>query len=868
MPERVRPATGRRGGGGGGWLGRGTRGWFAVRVVLENSNAMLRTAVLLASSDLALGLGWSASDVYDHYPWNTEGEFSAAGGVSLDPPPVPGDGGLMGAIQIEVENFTVTPVPGHPPAFNVTEWGRDHYYGATFENTFAHRKALLHSTNTSVGTATSPPVGIPKAATYYVGVRYEAAYRFETEFTLTVKQGSASKFTKLYGQRASPKMWSFGYSERNHEIAGCPGDPTPECHWTWGATENWVWEYYPVPLAAGSATFEISITNTTSKPGLAPLADRNIDAMVLTTNLTDIEMRAKNEQGSVPMDGLFTQRGEVFMKVTNHGNDDMLLNVPFCAYHSSYAPMHMFCIPYCQKSSNGLVYGSVSTLEIPVPKGATTPQWVEVGSRLDTMNDGTWEFTARVMPPPKPPPPPPGKKPPPPPPPPPPFAPAYSIQFGVMEKGSIVPISTPFSTTTAYLQVAFDANTVGTKRVRRPDASIDEALAEAKTAVLPAGATPPKLTPIWGYTFCTSTFIRDIEPACFLESSLDPGYAAKAAEFNQMFPISDTNNAGIGMISADQKANKRGYFEARAIYTNPTALANAMGNLTAAGVGDDYMVVSMGDEIALATPSGAAGATLFKQFLSQNHYPAGLPFNATICFDPVHCNPEVFYYSNLFVNAYGLSVLAPATKKITAALKNAGVGANYSPLAYSAGGYTEFQYWYPVNKAVTIFREGAMTLPWSEDYTWQSPIGTQQMTTILHDLFRAGLRGVDKTPQTSRMMSYIMAHAPGTTAKMWRRAMFGYLAHGVTMINLYEFRPCLASYTENYVDAGWGMYGAVRQALGELSLFEDIIQDGRVAYGDVGIWNSDVMDIWGPATQPVGLTGEHFNTFLAGKRAM
>jgi hypothetical protein len=46
-------------------------------------------------------------------------------------------------------------------------------------------------------------------------------------------------------------------------------------------------------------------------------------------------------------------------------------------------------------------------------------------------------------------------------------------------------------------------------------------------------------------------------------------------------------------------------------------------------------------------------------------------------------------------------------------------------------------------------------------------------------------------------MSYIMAHAPGTTAKMWRRAMYGYLAHGVTMINLYEFRPCLASYTGN-----------------------------------------------------------------------
>ena len=72
----------------------------------------------------------------------------------------------------------------------------------------------------------------------------------------------------------------------------------------------------------------------------------------------------------------------------------MVLSVPPCAYHSSYAPMHLFCVPYCEKSSNGKVYARMVGLDIPVPKGATTPKWVEVGSRLDTMNDMTWEFTA------------------------------------------------------------------------------------------------------------------------------------------------------------------------------------------------------------------------------------------------------------------------------------------------------------------------------------------------------------------------------------------------------------------------------------------------------------------------------------------
>jgi hypothetical protein len=150
-----------------------------------------------------------------------------------------------------------------------------------------------------------------------------------------------------------------------------------------------------------------------------------------------------------------------------------------------------------------------------------------------------------------------------------------------------------------------------------------------------------------------------------------------------------------------------------------------------------------------------------------------------------------------------------------------------------------------------MFRTGSMTLPWGEDYTWQSPVGTQQMTTILLDLFRAGIRN-SKDPQTRQMMFYAMAHAPGTTPTMWRRSFYNYLSHGMTRLDLYELRPCTASYTENYVDAGWGMYGAIRTALAELATFEDIIvasPDG-VTSGSVGLWCSDAEDIWVEVTEP------------------
>ena len=103
----------------------------------------------------------TGSDDFYAGVWDTEREW-----VSLDPV------ATAWPLIAEAENFTVSSGAG----WAVTEWGHDHYYGATFSNTFASRKALLHSTAASVGTATSAPLPVPTAGTWYVCVRYEAAY--------------------------------------------------------------------------------------------------------------------------------------------------------------------------------------------------------------------------------------------------------------------------------------------------------------------------------------------------------------------------------------------------------------------------------------------------------------------------------------------------------------------------------------------------------------------------------------------------------------------------------------------------------------------------------------------------------------------
>ena len=50
---------------------------------------------------------------------------------------------------------------------------------------------------------------------------------------------------------------------------------------------------------------------------------------------------------------------------------------------------------------------------------------------------------------------------------------------------------------------------------------------------------------------------------------------------------------------------------------------------------------------------------------------------------------------------------------------------------------------------IRSFREGALTLPWSEDWCFGPPVGTQQMTALLIDAFRSGVRDRGRPPLLS-----------------------------------------------------------------------------------------------------------------------
>ena len=210
---------------------------------------------------------------------------------------------------IEAENFSVSGSAWEPRA-----WAHSPgYFASNSANDFISRRAYLHAdAHAANGTTATATVRIAQDGDYTVMVRYEALYRFETPFLVTVSQAGKVALERVYGYREGLKVWGYPYG--GHP-GTCP-DLQAECLWPWGSTDNTVWEGYGVgataKLTAGTATITLALMDGVPAGvdrASAHFADRNIDAVMLNANTTDLKMRLTYETGEVPFDGLLPLGG-------------------------------------------------------------------------------------------------------------------------------------------------------------------------------------------------------------------------------------------------------------------------------------------------------------------------------------------------------------------------------------------------------------------------------------------------------------------------------------------------------------------------------------------------------------------------------
>ncbi len=684
-----------------------------------------------------------------------------------------------GIIVAEAEEFQPAQVNSNPgEGWKAQNWG-ENYYAATMANTFLSRKAFL-GVPEQCGTPQTATIAVevPRAGQYLALVRYEAAYRFETQFKLRVEQAGAVKLERRYGARENIKIWAF-------KGAG-QGTLQKEVAWDWGAVENIVWEGHDaaVDLEAGRATLTLIADRQPQ-----PAARRNIDLVLLTADEADVKERIEKEN-YLPLDGLLTQAGDVFMRIINHEPRPIAISADHCTEHSPYwVHLRRWKPVKTEVAASG------------------SSEWIDVGGLLDSLNDGQWSVSRSTNPPAAQ-----GE------------SEGWTAEFAIRNAtGSLEPISR-FKTKAARLDLAYDANTRYSRRIRLIEDVLYDLLDYLKKQ--PSPGAPPERTIVYGGSFSSRPD--------------DPRYTAARDEFNRMFSL---QAYGEPKSRATDMIDLRGQ--------DPAALETQLKKIADSGKAGQIRVVSLGDEIGLSAPAGDVSAG-FRAWAQARGLKAGEIDPAAgdewgkIAFDTNTKNPRLYYYSRLYEYQFGIDELKTQTDLIKRYLPRADTGANFSP-------HHGPPYLGSAHKWISLFRQGGMTLPWSEDYSWQVPVATQQMTTILLDLMRFGNR---YHPERA-ICFYVMPHWPGNTVKSWRRLFYGAIGHGATIINLFEFRPVQTAYTENHVSLP-EMYAEVRRSLAELARFEDIVQDGRIHKGEAALWYSQAGDAW----------DNHASPFGAGKRTL
>jgi hypothetical protein len=667
-----------------------------------------------------------------------------------------------GLIVCEGEEFQVRSAGWEAKPFGTN------YYAATLANTFLSRQAYLGAPEQCEKSVAEIAVEIPAAGQYLALARYEAAYRFETQFRVQVEQEGQLALDRLYGARNNLKIWAFSQKLKT------------ELKWPWGAGESTVWEGHD---AIASLKPGRAIVRLIADKQPEPAAKRNVDLVMLTTKAEEVAERIEKES-YLPLDGMLTQSGDVYLKVTNLSGQP--LSIGAGGNTGGLGTEHS---PYWIHQRRWGKFGPVQ-----VAAGQTT-DWIEIGSWLDSLNHGQLELVASGS------------------------ELKYRYEFGVKNAAGAIEGIISFEDTAEKIPLAYFGDTRYRRRVIHQANVLYELLDYLKKQ--PMHGQPPVRTPIYGYTFTPLAG--------------DAKHAAAVEEFRRMFSLAGARGQEDDRIAG--LTGPRGYIDVRGEATDKLAeYCQKLGERA-----KEIRVVSLGDEIGLPEPPGAADPQVFRDWVkAQGITAASLGLTPEqIVYSPSEAakaaQPALYYLSKRYQYEFGIREIKKRTDILRQHLPNAAIGANFSP----HHGGQEHAYLGEVFKWVTCFREEGMTMPWSEDYIFQVPVGTQQMSNINLDLARAANRG---RPDRESMY-YVMPHWPGNTPAMWRRMFFGAVQHGATMINLFEFRPVQVAYTENHC-TNPEMYATILKSFRELGTFEDIVQDGQVRPGVAGLWFSETGDIW------------------------
>jgi hypothetical protein len=712
----------------------------------------------------------------------------------------------------EAEDFAVT-----HGAWRVVPY-RENYFASTFAITFLSRMACLGApAQVAQDAVAEERISVPVDGEFQVLARYEQPFDFSAEFTLEIEQSGHTLLSQPFGRLQDPKIWAFNKHQR-----------VPMERYWWGSTENIVWQQAgPVRLARGEARLRL-IARAQLENGVQRVkaAERHVDAIVLTNDLAGLE--AQKKAAYLELDGWLVQDGDLYVRFTNpaDGRGPLLpLVEPFNqGQHSPYyvhvrdwpttrvlksgrlpsREDYALAGPHSDAVKPGLVgplldpsrFSAIPAAEYLGP--GETSAWVPLGQALDALNDSLWLPRAiylnaakndRAI--------------------------DLVAEFAVPDgKGGLRSIRTLRLQGTPEALSPIALEIPGNVRTRPVIRSALEALQglNAEVAKWTTPSPAPRRFPIYG--------LLDFSGAL-----ANPGPIGEQATRLALALGDDTMTPASGPWAA-----KLGVPERRTGIVTHWHLGQVEKGYAAAdkdGRARSIGIVSYGDEIRIEARTPAAGdETAFKTWLAARGVSG--PSAAHLTDDPAD---PWFYYGRLWGYETQMATYADATRFLESKL-GPGVltGINYSPHANYL--VSDLQW-------VRPFKVGALKLPWSEDYAWQIPEFSPQVTGYLVSALRAGSKYHDLP-----ILMYVMPHSPGNTPRDFRLSFYAAVAHGARMIHYFCATPLAVGQTENYIATDdLAMWRAVFDTTHDAGGFEDYVVDSRVRPARVGLLLSSVDEI-------------------------
>jgi hypothetical protein len=715
---------------------------------------------------------------------------------------------------------------GPGKGWQVGRWGTDLYQNMVFGGVWASRLRVAMTDATSTPAKAYSDITVPAAGTYKVWAKYEAPPFFNYAFGLRIQSLPDNKtvFDKTYGLRDSAKHFSFTDKLQKGDL-----------YWTWGIDHDAA-EGYQATLKKGR--YRVTLYKTANP---APAAPRSVDAILITSDLAEIssprmpryplldELRRANHV-YFRFRNLSQQSGRVAWNHWNH------------RYPDFYAPSYRELVKFYDASGQQVVpeggnEKAKGDWPQPLAAGAASV-WYDLGPTMNV--ESTSPFTVSLLPE--------GAK-----------AGASSLPVGVD-----IALAPDAKKIVKSFQLGADENAlnflVQPDLFRKEGVEYTKKTTEIYADVARALNATPRLGPV---PQRLRVFASTGSPAPGVETAkeFDLAQQFRLALGLNAFQSNQTNKEYLDKVTAWRKQAGAPIVEHSLAYQHSQEPAKIAEMVKKNDVAKYFYYLSFGDEIGLPSVdvNDKSKVAAFQEYVkAQGETPQTLgvagweqvkPLN-TLSADvavKIGVLPEqtpatdattnklkrLYWYSTQFRMQQGIADFAQKTQEFKTLL-----GDDVETTA-NLGSMHPF-FWMQQASFIEAFKHKAMSLAWSEDYTFTQPEASRLVADFEASYLRKGASYHD-TP----MQFYCMPHWPGNSAENLLQNAVLLWANNVKDLDWFDADPDVWS-TENYIAyrGGLPMWRMLRTVSGMAGLIEDDLLPARPVSTPVAMLLSESSDLW------------------------